>query len=268
MYTFGNEHQNNTEADKAKNGIVPWTMVFYNIGWNVLHSFTYNYGLNFIGAGLGTWAFIESDADWKWRNIAYEHEGLYKFGIPALYIGYIVPAVTPVAVYISGLETKDEKLQITGLALVQSLALTLSMQTVFKMITGRPSPGLITAGDEKRFYRQDDFSREFDWFNMNFVHGWPSGHSANAFAAAAVITEIYHENIYLKIGLYTYAAFIGFSSLSSFHWASESFAGALIGYAIGKTIGKSYRKYIENKPDKNNITLYVTTNSVGILVRI
>ena len=103
---------------------------------------------------------------------------------------------------------------------------------------------------------------------MDFLDGWPSGHTANAFAAAATITEIYHENIYLKIGLYTYAAFIGFSAMSSFHWASEVFAGALIGYAIGKTVGKSYRKHLETETDTNKITLYATTNSVGFIVRI
>ena len=281
MYTFGEEQEiiidtqetniSNIDTNKintSKNAIAPLTMMFHNIGWNMLHSFAHNYGLSFIGAGLGTWAIIETGFDWKWRNIAYKHKGLYKLGIPTMYFGTIVPVIAPVAAYITGRVIKDQRLQITGLALVQSLALTLGVQTTFKMITGRPPPDLVTELDETRVYRPDDFSREFNWFSFEFIDGWPSGHVAHAFAAAATASEIYHNNIYLKIGLYTYAAFVGFSTMTTFHWASEVFAGALIGYAIGKTVGKSYRKYLENETDKNNITFYATTNSLGVLIRL
>jgi hypothetical protein len=42
--------------------------------------------MNFIGAGLGTWAFIETDIDWEWRNIAYENTWLSNLGRPGLYV--------------------------------------------------------------------------------------------------------------------------------------------------------------------------------------
>jgi len=51
------------------------------------------------------------------------------------------------------------------------------------------------------------------------------------------------------------------------HWASEAFAGALIGYAIGKTVGRSYRKFSDKDEEKNQISFYCTQNSAGIIIR-
>jgi len=68
-------------------------LIFHDIGWNTLNSFACNYGMNFIGAGLGTWAFIETDIDWKWRNNSYNNTWLSSLGRPGLYAGYVVPAL-------------------------------------------------------------------------------------------------------------------------------------------------------------------------------
>ena len=255
--TLGQEHENEH---------VPLLLVFHDMGWNALHSVTYNYGINFITAGLGTWGFIRTGVDWKWRNLAYEHEWMPKSGMPLVYTGYIVPGVTPVAVYLTGLFMQNKKLQVTGLALTQSLALTLGIQTVFKMVTGRALPGIVTELDHTRTERTDDFSGELAWFNFNFIGGWPSWHTANAFSAAATISEIYHDNIAVQIGVWTYAALMGLGMSISVHWASDVFAGALIGYAIGRTAGKSFRKLLEGNGD-DQLSLLITGNTVGITMR-
>jgi membrane-associated phospholipid phosphatase len=265
IYTFGQETE---QTNESQSEIVPLSMVFHNIGWNTLHSVTYNYGLNFIGAGLGTWAFIETGIDWKWRNIAYENDWLSRCGIPGLYLGYVIPGLAPIATYITGRFIKDKKLQMTGLALTQALVLTIGIQSILKMSTGRALPGIVNELDHTRSSRTDDFSNEFNWFNMNFIGGYPSGHTATAFSAAAIVAEIYHDNIPLKIGVYTYALLIGLGKSVSVHWASEVFAGALIGYAIGKTVGRSYRTLLENSYENHKITFYVTGNSCGIIITI
>ncbi|MDR1443320.1 MAG: phosphatase PAP2 family protein [Treponema sp.] len=246
----------------------PIGLVFHNIGRNALNSVVYNYGLNLAAAGLETWAFIETGTDWKWRNIVYDNTHLSNIGRPGLYIGYIVPAIAPVMTYAIGRFTKNEKLQITGLALVQSLILTLSIQTPLKMITGRVLPGIVTELDHTRNSESDDFSGEFNWFNNNFVGGWPSGHTANAFAAAATISEIYKDNVLLKISVYAYAALIGFEVTLDVHWASEAIAGALIGYAVGKTVGESFSQILEKGNKRNNISLYFSPRELGITIQI
>ena len=246
---------------------VPLNLVFHNIGWNFLNSFTYNYGANFICAGLGTWAFMETGADLRWRNIAYNNSTLANSGLSAVYIGVIVPAVTPITLYLIGKNNQDKKMQIAALALTQTLALTLAIQSPLKMITGREEPAIVNHGNHRRGLATDDFSKKFDWFNMDFVKGWPSGHTANAFSAAAAITEIYKDNFWLKVGAYSYAALIGFGMSVNVHWASEAFAGALIGYAIGKTVGKSFNQLLEKDIDSNNLSFYFVPNGFGVVKR-
>jgi membrane-associated phospholipid phosphatase len=245
---------------------VPLSLVFHDMGWNALHSVTHNYGLNFIGAGAGTWAFIESGLDWRWNRLAYHNAELAASGMPALYIGYAVPAITPLAFFFTGRAIQNDRLQITALALTQTLALTLGIQSVIKISTGRGLPGIVTELDHRRSNRTDDFSKEFDWFNMDFIGGWPSGHTANAFAAAATIAELYRGHTWLQAGVWTYAALIGLGVSVNVHWASDVWAGALIGLAIGKTVGKSFRRILE-KRDRDMVSLSAGFNSVGIVIR-
>ena len=269
-HVFGDEQTDEktseTETDYAA---VPLLTVFHNIGWNALRSMTYNYGANVIGAGLGTWVFIETGLDWKWNRLAYNNAWMPKTGAYTNYIGYAVPVLTPVALYLTGRAVKDEKLQITGLALTQSLALTMLIQTPLKIITGRTWPGIVDGWDSslsKRSDRLDDYSGEFNWFNLDAIGGWPSGHTANAFTAAATIAQIYHDNIWLKIAVYSYASLIGLGMSIYDHWASDVIAGALIGYAVGATVGKSFRSLREGNAQK--LTFYMTTNSAGVIMRL
>jgi membrane-associated phospholipid phosphatase len=243
-------------------------LIFHNIGWNLLDSVIYNYGFNFIGAGLGTWGIIETGLDWKWRNTVFDNSWLPNIGGVVMSAGGIVPLITPLTFYLSGRFIKDEKLTVTAYALTQTLILTMAVQSPLKMITGRRDPGLVNNSFYRRIEGENDFSGVFNWFNMDFFNGWPSGHTANAFSAAATIAEIYHDNILVVAGVYAYAAFIGFGVTTHAHWASEAFAGALIGYAIGKTVGKSYRNLLEKREEKNTVSLFWTPNSIGINIRL
>jgi membrane-associated phospholipid phosphatase len=253
-------------TEQSDDDAPPAVLIFHDMGRNLLDAVTYNYGINFAGAGLGTWALIETGADWKWRNIAYDHAWLSNCGRPGLYIGFIVPGLAPIITYAISYYTNDEKLLVASLALAQSLMLTLAIQTPLKMITGRVSPGIVNELDHKRSQQTDDFSDRFDWFNANFIRGWPSGHTANAFAAAATIAEIYKNNLWLKIGVYSYATLIGLGVTLNVHWASEAVAGAVIGYAVGKTVGKSFNKLLKNDSADSPVSFYFTPNSLGVIV--
>ena len=260
---------NGETIDQKEESPISLGTVFHELGWNMLHSVTYNYGANFAGAALGTWAFIETGIDWRWRNVAYNNDWLANAGLPLLFAGYIVPVLTPIPVYLAGRYLSDEKLQVTAMALVQALLITQSFHVPLKLITGRSMAGIISGvffePGNSRDYREDDFSGEFKWFKFDLMDGWPSGHAACAFSAAAVISEIYKDNLLLKAGLYTYAALMGFSVAVNAHWASDSVAGALMGYAIGKTVGRSFNKLLNNNNSKDKISFYVTPNSIGVI---
>jgi hypothetical protein len=44
------------------------------------------------------------------------------------------------------------------------------------------------------------------------------------------------------------------------HWASEAAAGELIGYAIGKTTGRSYRRLLSGAAEDPRISFYAGIN--------
>ena len=227
--------------------------IFYNFGDNLLGSITHNYGANFIGAGVGTWAMIETGLDWEIRNKVGETPFFRHVGMPSLLVGMLMPAITPLTFYLLGKKNSDDRMVGTAAALTQSLVITLGFQSVMKMVTGRPGTGnpMNTWGsvERERKRRTEDFSNEFDWLNMNFAIGWPSGHTATSFAAAAVIHEMYRDKPALVIGAYAYAAIMGICMATSVHWASDVVAGALIGQAVGRTVGRSYARPHEKSKD-------------------
>jgi membrane-associated phospholipid phosphatase len=52
------------------------------------------------------------------------------------------------------------------------------------------------------------------------------------------------------------------------HWASDAFAGALIGYAIGKTVGKSFNALLKGTAPDDKPSIYITPNAIVVLVRL
>jgi membrane-associated phospholipid phosphatase len=269
LFSENLNEENEVQNDTAIESPAPLTLAFYNIGRNALHSFTHNYGLNWIAGGAITFAFIETGLDWKWRNIAYNNNWLSGAGIPFTYIGWIVPFAAPVILNIAGRIQHDSKLQITGLALAQAALLAAVLPSPIKVSLGRSKPGIVTKDNNYhvRTDRADDFSGEFDWFNLNFVDGWPSGHTAQAFAAAAVLAELYRDSPAMKIAAFSYAALMGLAVSVTTHWASEAVAGALIGYAVGKTVGRSFRRLLSGATAAAAASVYVTANPLGVVIR-
>jgi membrane-associated phospholipid phosphatase len=97
--------------------------------------------------------------------------------------------------------------------------------------------------------------------------GWPSSHTIVAFALATTLTELYPDNTWLKTGVFAYAGCTGLGMSLFGHWASESFAGALMGYAIGKSVGRSFNQLLNDDNGKKvNYSLYPTLNGIGVRI--
>jgi membrane-associated phospholipid phosphatase len=221
------------------------TMIFHNIGGNIVGSVAHNYGLNFVMAGAGTWAFIETGLDWQIDRFAYRERAAALAGLPMVYIGYAMPFALPAALYLTGLTTGDEKARFAAFASVQAAGITFALQSVSKLLSGRADPGIIDALNHRRDGRSADFSGEFTGPSLEIVRGWPSGHTALAFAEAALLSEFYPDNAWVRLAAYSYAALMGIGVSFNVHWASDALAGALIGYAVGKTVGKSFMRLYE-----------------------
>jgi hypothetical protein len=75
---------------------------------------------------------------------------------------------------------------------------------------------------------------------------------------ATTLAELYPDNMTVKVCSYAYASFIGLGVSTNIHWFSDVFAGALIGYAIGKTVGSNFRNLMNNSYKPQAYNLYVT----------
>lgn len=76
--------------------------------------------------------------------------------------------------------------------------------------------------------------------DLSFDRSFPSSHAARAFAAAAVFADHYPQPV--PFLAYSAASLIGLSRvLLDEHYASDVFAGAALGFVIGKTLSWRHR---------------------------
>ncbi len=125
-----------------------------------------------------------------------------------------------------------DKLLRTALISLEAQAFTESIAGVTKFVVGRARP---TA-------RQGD--QTYDPFH-GIDRSFPSSHSARAFAVATVFADRYEQPV--PILAYALAALIGISRNElDRHWVSDVFAGAALGFTMGKVLSWRHR-YQDNR---------------------
>jgi hypothetical protein len=232
---------------------VPFLNIFYKFGTNILRGFVYNHGINFLLAGLVTWMMIRAGIDWKWSALASGHKLLAFSGTPFGAMGFILPVALPLGLYIHGRRSGKPDRQIAGLAVGQAAALGAFVSSFIKIFTGRRDPGImsgIITGNREAVDFSGDFA--FGFMERGIFSGWPSSHTAVVFAMAVALAGLYPGNQRLRAAAYSYAACTGLAMSLFAHWASDSVAGALIGYAMGKSVAKSYTALLDKHPGSNN----------------
>jgi membrane-associated phospholipid phosphatase len=86
--------------------------------------------------------------------------------------------------------------------------------------------------------------------NLSF----PSGHSSNAFAMAAVLSSHYGKKV--AVPAYLVASAVGLSRLRlDQHWLSDVFAGATLGYLTGKATVRANSSPIDGAPPRAALSL-------------
>jgi membrane-associated PAP2 superfamily phosphatase len=227
--------------------------ILSNSGKTIIH----NYGLNSALMVTGTYALIQTETDWKWNRFAYRHKPLTEFGMYAYYIGFALPIAAPLSLYGIGFGLEDNKLQTAAIATTQASMISAFFTTSIKAFTGRKHSDVWDGGKE-------DYSGDFafGFMKRGAFAGWPSGHASSAWAMAATLTEFYN-NTALAAGLYGYAFYISASASVSFHWLSDIGAGALLGYTIGKTVGRHFNKKEYGK--ENQFSLVVLPDRIMVV---
>ena len=139
-----------------------------------------------------------------------------------------------------------DKLLRTALVSVEAQMFTGTITAFTKLAVGRGRPKV---GQGK------DSFEPFDTFT--FDRSFPSGHSSNAFTVAAVFADRYQQPIPAIV--YTVATLVSLSRIHlNEHFASDVFAGAALGYAMGKTLSRRHRE------KKNQLTFLPFLNNDGI----
>lgn len=86
----------------------------------------------------------------------------------------------------------------------------------------------------------DDPPNPYIWegpFADRYYKSFVSGHTTSIFAVAAIVSSEYKDKFYVPLISYSIAGFSAFSRMhDNKHWASDVFAGAFFGWAIGKMI--------------------------------
>lgn len=223
-----------SQDSSSRTSPIAFKNLFHNLEENSLGSFKYDYGMNFLAAGLVSYGVVESGLDWKWYQMSLDNRWIGNTGFVAVGAGSLVPMTLPLGLYLFGRIHGNTDMQMTGLALGQAALLGLGISSGIKVFTGRVPPDNL--GNKKDY--SGDF--RFGFWRGGAFEGWPSSHTTIAFAMAGAITELYPGNTLLNVGAFTYASLIGIGVSTNIHWLSDAVAGAFIGYAIGKAVGLGF----------------------------
>ena len=158
---------------------------------------------------------------------------------PAVIIGFFLPIILPIVLYLVGKIGNYKRMVCTAFALAQAAILGSLISSIYKAFTGRLQP------DFRNMTTDISHNFEFGFLRHGVFWGWPSSHTTIAFSMAFTLIFLYRGNRGVMAGALLYALYIGLGVATSIHWFSDFAAGALIGTAIGITVGNSYRERSE-----------------------
>jgi membrane-associated phospholipid phosphatase len=222
--------------------IVPFWTLLHNFGKNTLHCFSWRFGIYWIAPVIVTVIFVIGGLDWRWMQFVYGIRPLAAVGLVADMLGIIGTEAVPLIGYIVARLLKSRKGQVLALAMGQAAIIATVSTAIIKVFTGRRQAGVYNLQGDTIDYSADF---RFGFMRGGFVDGWPSGHMNNAVAFIAVINEICPEKKWVKLAAYIYALIIGVGMTFCDHWWSDIIAGASMGYAIGKTVGRNFKPLLE-----------------------
>jgi len=206
------------------------------------------YNLVLHGLAIGSTAALsptgadDSIQRWFWRDNAILGDGVTE----AVFVsGWFTPLIIPGSIALAGLAVDDGEAASAGVTALQAVGINALITQLAKWVTGRPLPydnGLPSEDDGPFSIERSDDGRAW-----GFVFGggvaWPSGHTSSHMALASSLVAFYSDEHWLPFVAYPLVALTGAAMLEGdHHWASDIVAGALIGHAVGWTVGSNMRR--------------------------
>ncbi len=156
-----------------------------------------------------------------------------------------------------GLVFKSEKMQTTTLLAIQAYITGAALESVVKVLTGRTRPSSYPDDVRATATFLGPFSSKAGKDNSSF----PSGHTTVAFAAATVFALEYSDKPWVPIIAYSSATLIGLSRITeNKHWATDVFAGAVVGFLAGRNVVNNYHRFAKLKADEKKKAKPVSLN--------
>jgi len=207
---------------------------FYTLPSNILRSFWGRNLLWHLLAMSATLLIVSSGFDWLYFK-ATRPFASYLF--PAVILGWRVPVVFPISLYIIGSVRKNLRAICSAYSTAQSAVIGLLISSFYKAFTGRP-------GLRHSARTLIDNSREFHFgfLKGGVFFGWPSSHTTIAFAMSAAIWTLYPRSKVVRCVALIYALYIGVGVSVTIHWFSDCVAGTILGAAIGITVGNIFKE--------------------------
>ncbi|MEI8174681.1 MAG: phosphatase PAP2 family protein [bacterium] len=208
--------------------------IFYKFKDNLFEVFRgKNILWHFLACAL-TYILVVSNFDWKYF-LFFNGSNTQKVLFSAAVLGGLVPIILPITFYLVGKSKKSSILTNIACAVAQAGILGWFVSSLYKAFTGRIEPPLFSGS-------LIDISRDFNFgfFYHGIFWGWPSSHTAVAFAIAVTIFVLYPKNLIVRIIAIFSAFYIGIGVSMSIHWFSDFVAGAIIGSVIGFVVGKAF----------------------------
>jgi membrane-associated phospholipid phosphatase len=219
---------------------------FYKIFHNILPLYKgRNLFWQFVFIALSL-VFVNMGFDWFYYQST-RGETLQLLLFPAIFIGFLIPIILPIIMFIYAKLKNNKRVLNTAYAIAQAALLGLGISSLYKVFTGRVGPPYFLTGiDTSHLFR-------LGFMRGGAFQGWPSSHTSVAFAMSATLFALYPENKYIKYLIFIYALYIGIGVSVNIHWFSDFIAGAILGTMIGITVGKSFleRYRIENPINRN-----------------
>lgn len=204
----------------------------------------------------GALAFADKPIQRNAAPITTKNPGIGKVSQFVTKFGGPYEAITLATFGAYGIVFKSQKMQTTTLLATQAYITGTALESVLKYVSGRTRPSYYDGtGEEPRPRFLGAFSKTAKTVNGKKLYSsFPSGHTTVAFAAATVFALEYSNQPWTPILAYSAATMIGLSRITeNKHWATDVFAGAVIGYLSGKNVVNNYHRYAKLKaPGKRN----------------
>ena len=207
---------------------------FSTLPGNIANSFKGRNMLWHLLAIAATVFLVSADVDWRYFEAT---RPFARYLFPAVILGWRVPVLFPIASYIVGSFRKDLRAVCSAYATAQAAVIGLLISSSYKALTGRP--GL---GHSARTLLDTSREFHFGFLKGGVFHGWPSSHTTVAFAMSAALWALYPKSKVVRGVALLYACYIGVGVSMTIHWFSDFVAGAIIGAAIGVTVGTSFNE--------------------------